>query len=91
MNYTRPDDEDHVDDPQEWLNSALIFARTISLLLEEREGVVVDITGDAYNPVGESKKIIVFRDEGMIHIDNFEKDAEEGTFCTVIKDETGNN
>jgi hypothetical protein len=91
MNYTRPDDEDHEDSPMEWLNAALIFTRALSLILEEREGVVVDIEGDVYNPAGESKKVIVFRDKGMIYIEDFEKDLEEGTFCTIIRDESGLN
>lgn len=91
MNYTRPEDEDHDDDPRDWLNSALLFARALSLILEEREGVVVDISGDAFNPIDDAKKIIVFKADGMIHIDSFEKDLEEGTFCTVVRDENGLN
>jgi len=50
VNYTRPNDPDHVDDPKDWLNANLIFARALGQVLEEGSGVVVDIKGDARNP-----------------------------------------
>jgi hypothetical protein len=91
MNYTRPEDENHEDDPREWLNTALIFTRALSLLLEEKEGIVVDIQGDAYNPVGDSRKVIVFRENEMLYIEDFEKNLVEGTLCTIIRDENSLN
>jgi hypothetical protein len=83
MNYTRPKDPDHIDSSQEWLNSALIFAKTLGLILEEGMGVVVKLQGDMKNPVGDSDKVIVFKVENQIHIDNFDQDLTEGTFCKI--------
>jgi hypothetical protein len=83
MNYTRPNDSDHVDSPQEWLNSSLIFAKTLGLVLEEGMGIVVKLQGDMENPVGDSDKVIVFKIENQIHIDNFDQDLPEGTFCKI--------
>lgn len=80
MNYTRPNDPDHKDTPQDWLNSALIFGMAVSALLADKSGVVIDIKGDATNPVGDSKKVIVFR---LNELDNFEQDLPEGTICKV--------
>ena len=71
MNYTKPNDPDHVDDPKEWLNSALIFGGALSSILENNTGVILEIKGDMYNPVGESKKVIVFRSDKMLHIDDY--------------------
>jgi len=45
-NYTRPDDDEHIDSPHDWLAGALLFARTLSLMLEINEGIVVAISGD---------------------------------------------
>lgn len=50
MNYTRPN-SDELDEPKDWLNSALIFARTLSLILEENTGIVVKLKGDMVNPI----------------------------------------
>lgn len=86
-NYSRPNDPDHVDQPKEWLNSALIFARTISQLMMENTGVVVELKGDMYNPVGDSKKIIVIKSGGQIGIDNFDSDLPEGSVCVIKTDD----
>lgn len=83
MNYTRPNNPDHVDTPQDWLNGSLIFGAACHLLLEEQVGVVVDLQGDMVNPVGDSKKVIVIRHGGMIHIDDFPDDLPEGTLCKI--------
>ena len=32
-NYTKPNDPDHEDSPKDWLNSALLFTRALSFLL----------------------------------------------------------
>jgi hypothetical protein len=87
-NYTRPNDPDHVDKPEEWLNSALIFGGAVSALLEDNTGVIIDVKGEMYNPVGESSKVIIFKADKMIHIDNFDQDLKEGTIVKVMgKDE----
>ena len=89
-NYTRPNDPDHIDDPKDWLNSALIFGRALSLLLEPNTGIVVDLAGDAFNPAGESKKVIVINHGNMIMIDDYKQDIPEGTFCEIIFDDENN-
>lgn len=84
MNYTNVNDPDYQDKPEDWLNSSLIFARALSLVLREREGVVVDIVGDAKFQLDESvKKVVVFRREGQVVITECEEDIEEGQFVMV--------
>lgn len=46
-NYTRPGDDAHVDSPQDWLAGALVFAKALSTLLAEGEGIVIKAEGDA--------------------------------------------
>lgn len=90
-NYTKPNDPDHVDDPKEWLNGSLIFARALSKLLEEGTGVVTTLVGDAYNPVGTTKNVIVFNMDGMITIEEADEVEEnellEGTIVKIVKEE----
>jgi hypothetical protein len=84
MNYTNPNDPYHEGKPEDWLNSSLIFARTLSLILREGEGLVVDIVGDAKFHLDESvQKVIVFSREGQIVVTECEEDLEEGQFVMV--------
>lgn len=81
MNYTNPDDLNYEDKPEDWLNSSLIFARSLSLILKENEGVVVDIVGDVKFQFDYGiKKVIVFNRENMVRIIECEENLEEGTF-----------
>jgi hypothetical protein len=85
MNYTKPNDETSEDSPKDWLNSSLIFARTISLLLEERRGIVVDIKGDV--DLGEGvEKVIVFKKDGQIVIKILDRDLEEGDIVKIVSE-----
>ena len=84
MNYTNPNDLDRHDKPEDWLNSSLIFARTLSLILREGEGLVVDIVGDTKFQLDETvKKVIVFSRDGQIVVTECEEDLNEGQFVMV--------
>lgn len=84
MNYTNPNNPEYEDKPEDWLNSALIFARTLSLILKENEGIVVDIVGDTKFSLDPSvKKVIVFNSENQMRVIECEKDLEEGTWIMM--------
>ena len=89
MNYTKPNDEGYKDSPKDWLNSALIFSRALSILLEEDEAVAVAIKGDATNLINpESDKVVVFYKDKMIHIDDIQDPSlKEGDFIKIVKSE----
>jgi hypothetical protein len=83
MNYTKPNEPNYEDSPQDWLNSSLLFARALSLILEPGHGIVVDIKGDM--DLGEGvEKVIVFKRDKQIIIEVFDRDLEEGTPMKVI-------
>lgn len=87
MNYTRPNDENHQDTPEDWLNGGLIMARCLSIMLKDGDGIVVDLKGDMTCPVDpEAKKVIVFRKNGMINIDPCREDWEEGDMVRVSEE-----
>ena len=86
MNYTNPDDLNHEDSPQDWLNSSLIFARTLSLILNDSEGIVVNLSGDMHFPDDPTiKKVIVFNKDEQIHVVDCEGDIEEGTYVKIFE------
>lgn len=83
MNYTKPNESNHEDSPQDWLNSSLLFARTLSLILEPGHGIVVDVKGDV--DLGEGvEKVIVFNRDEQIVVESFDRDLEEGTPMKVV-------
>jgi len=83
MNYTKPNEPNHEDSPQDWLNSSLVFARTLSLILEPGHGIIVDVKGDV--DLGEGvEKVIVFNRDEQIVVEAFDRDLEEGTPMKVV-------
>jgi hypothetical protein len=66
-NYTNPEQSGQAQNPQDLLNASLIFARALGLILNEGEGIVVDINEDV--KLGdEVKKVIVFKQDKQVHI-----------------------
>jgi len=83
MNYTNPNDLNHEDKPEDWLNSALIFARALSIMLDENQGIVVKLTGDIKFYDGKMDKVIVFYKDGMVRIIECDEDLDEGTVVMI--------
>jgi hypothetical protein len=84
MNYTRPNDPDYVDTPEDWLNGSLIFGRALGLIFKEGEGIVADLKGDAQFPADtEVKKVIVFKEGEMVKIIPCMEDLEEGQWVMI--------
>jgi hypothetical protein len=77
-NYTNPEQSGQEQNPQDLLNASLIFARALGLILNEGEGIVVDVVGDI-NLGPDVKKVIVFEYNDQVHIYKCEEDLEEGT------------
>jgi hypothetical protein len=84
MNYTNPDDPNHQDDPKDWLNSALVFARALALIFHEGEGIVVNVVGDM--DMGDTKKVLVYYKDEQVRVIPFDDrpDIEEGEFVNVF-------
>ena len=60
------------------LDASIIFAKALSFILEDKQGIVVDIPEDS--KVFEStKKVVVFKFMDKIHIYKSEDDIQEGT------------
>jgi hypothetical protein len=77
-NYTNPQITDEGQNPKDLLNSTLIFARALGLILEEREGIVVDLVGDM-DIKTETNKVIVFKYNEQVHVYKCDEDLPEGT------------
>lgn len=73
---------------QENHNASLIFAKTLGLIFEDGEGIVINISENMKMPE-EIKKVIVFKYMDQIHIYKCDQDLEEGT--TVNMQDTSNS
>jgi hypothetical protein len=81
-NYVNPEQSGQEQNPQDLLNASLIFARALGLILNEGEGIVVDINGDVI--LGDDvNKVIVFKKDEQVHIFKFEEDLPEGTAVSL--------
>jgi hypothetical protein len=69
--------------PEDWLNSTLIFGRALSFMLDENQGIVVNITDDVTLYDGKVNKVIVYYKDGMIQIIECEQDLKEGTIVII--------
>lgn len=84
MNYTNANKINYEDKPEDWLNSALIFSRALSLLLKENEGIVVDLKGDAkFMPDESVSKVVVFKRNKQIVIEECDQTFTEGDMCFI--------
>ena len=81
-NYTNPEQSGQAQNPQDLLNASLIFARALGLILNEGEGIVIDINGDV-NLGDDVNKVIVFKKDEQVHIFKFEEDLPEGTAVSL--------
>lgn len=86
MNYTRPNDIDHKDNPSDWLFGALAFSRALGKILKEKEGIVVHIVGDMKD-LTEYEKIIIYNSNEMIHIMECTEDLPDGQLIWMHDDE----
>jgi hypothetical protein len=66
------------ENPQDLLNASLIFARALSLILEDSQGIVVDLQ-NGIELASDTNKVIVFRHQDQVHIYKCEDDLVEGT------------
>lgn len=83
MNYTKSNDSEHQDKPEDWLNSALIFARALSIMLDENQGIVVKLTGDMRFYEEKIDKVIVFVKNSTVRIVECNENLNEGTIVMV--------
>lgn len=77
-NNNETNQTENLSNPQDLLNAALIFARALSFIFEDNQGIVVDLKGEIELTDG-VEKVIVFKNQDKIHIYKCEEDIPEGT------------
>jgi len=74
---------------QDLYNASVIFSQAISLMLEENQGIIVDIVPEMSVVLqDEPSKVFVFKLNKSIHIQKYDGDMEAGTPVTInVEDE----
>jgi len=78
MEFIPPKEQQLSDNIQDYINSSLLFAEALNLILEEKEGIVIDVKEHIKLPE-DVKKIIVFKYKEQIHIYKCDGDLPHGT------------
>lgn len=90
MNYTKPNDKKHIDNPGDWLFGMLVFGKALGLIIPDGEGIVVDLVGDMIDLFPEAKRVIVFSEGNQMAVMPADErtDLKEGDCVKMINEDT---
>jgi hypothetical protein len=72
---------------QDWYKASMIFAKALGLILDEDQGIIIDLNDTTKIPeLDDVNKVIVFRKDNQVHIAPCTEDIAEGE--TVILNPT---
>lgn len=74
--------EDNTFNSDEISNATIIFAKALSLIFKDNEGIVVDVPENISNYF-ETQKVIVLKTNDQVSIFNLDKDIPEGTSVSL--------
>ena len=85
-NYTKPYDKDYEDTPEDYLFLVMTFGKVLSTMLNNGQGILIDLKGDALKLQPEAKRVIIFNDGNMIRVikANERTDLQDGDFVQMI-------
>ena len=92
-NYTKPYDENYEDKPEDYLFIVMAFGRALSAMLDEGQGILVDLKGDALKIHPEAKRVVIFNDGEMMRVINATErtDLQHGDRIMMISGENIQN
>ena len=77
---------------QDYLNASLLFSQALALVLDDKQGIVVDVKNDEIKLNDEASKVVIYKLDSRIHIQKLDRDIQEGTIVSLSnKDEEEEN
>jgi|688.fasta_scaffold14748_8 hypothetical protein len=73
--------------PQDYLNASLLFSQALSLVLDDKQGIVVDVISDNIKLNDDAHKVVIYKMDSRIHIQKLEMDIQEGTIVSLTNKE----
>jgi hypothetical protein len=88
-NYTKPNNEDYEDKPEDWLFCSLLFAGALGFLLKPGRGIFLKLSESEREMHPEIKYVIVWNDGvNMAMMDASDRtDLKEGDHIIMIPEE----
>lgn len=88
-NYTRPDDENYEDKPEDWLFLTMIFGRALTKFLAHGQGILIDVKGDMIELHPDAKRVIIFNDGKQLRVINATErtDLQDGDLIQMIAED----
>jgi len=89
MNYTKPNDENYVDKPEDWLFCSLLFAGALGFLLKPGRGIFLKLSESEREIHPDITNAIIWNDGKMICMHNASDrtDLKEGDHIIMIPEE----
>lgn len=77
---------------QDLMNASLLFSKALTLILDDKQGIVVDVVPGSGVEMGENTtKVVIYRLDNQIHVQNLDMDINEGTVVALSDKDNGNN
>ena len=85
-NYTKPYDKDYEDTSEDYLFLVMAFGKALSTILDNGQGILINLKGDVLKLHPEAKRVIIFNDGNMIRVINATErsDFQDGDFIQMI-------
>jgi hypothetical protein len=69
---------------KDWYKASMIFAKALGIILEEEQGIIVDLDDTLAIPgIDDVNKVIIFKKENQVHIAPCDDDIPQGSTVTL--------
>ena len=69
---------------KDWYKASMIFAKALGIILEEEQGIIVDLDDTLAIPgIDDVNKVIIFKKENQVHIAPCDDDSPQGSTVTL--------
>lgn len=77
---------------QDLMNASLLFSKALSLIMDNKQGIVVDIVPGSGVDMGDNTtKVVIYRLDDQIHVQNLDMDIQEGTIVALSDKDNSEN
>jgi hypothetical protein len=76
---------------QDMTNAALLFSKALSLILDNEQGIIVDVNIPGVNLNDDATKVVIYRLGEAIHVQRIDQDIEQGMVVQLNLTDEENN
>lgn len=76
---------------QDMANAALLFSKALSLILDNEQGIIVDVNIPGVELNDDASKVVIYRLGDAIHVQRIDQDIDQGMIVQLNLNEEENN